>query len=162
MAFRQHFNSSTFNKLVSYRRAIYHALEVTARGGWMGEEMPAEPAGLWVAGGMGCSNTLLSLLRLFPSAAVGPDSAYPEGLGVAAAAPGSHCSRTPGQAPCDGLDMAAGWLEVSWVSSRCPLKSGLVLSTCESSPHPRDAPHVSLWGCRPTGTSSAFSSCHLL
>ncbi|NXN49294.1 DNM3B methyltransferase, partial [Rynchops niger] len=28
MAFRQHFNSSTFNKLVSYRRAIYHALEV--------------------------------------------------------------------------------------------------------------------------------------
>lgn len=29
MAFRQHFNSSTFNKLVSYRRAIFHALEVT-------------------------------------------------------------------------------------------------------------------------------------
>ncbi|NXD66620.1 DNM3B methyltransferase, partial [Eolophus roseicapillus] len=28
MAFRQHFNLSTFNKLVSYRRAIYHALEV--------------------------------------------------------------------------------------------------------------------------------------
>ncbi|NXW42533.1 DNM3B methyltransferase, partial [Nyctiprogne leucopyga] len=28
MAFRQHFNSSTFNKLVSYRRAIFHALEV--------------------------------------------------------------------------------------------------------------------------------------
>ncbi|NXN09038.1 DNM3B methyltransferase, partial [Indicator maculatus] len=28
VAFRQHFNSSTFNKLVSYRRAIYHALEV--------------------------------------------------------------------------------------------------------------------------------------
>ncbi|KAM9218777.1 DNA (cytosine-5)-methyltransferase 3B isoform 2-T2 [Leptosomus discolor] len=28
MAFRQHFNSSTFNKMVSYRRAIYHALEV--------------------------------------------------------------------------------------------------------------------------------------
>ncbi|XP_062444935.1 DNA (cytosine-5)-methyltransferase 3B [Rhea pennata] len=28
MAFRQHFNSSTFNKLVSYRRAVYHALEV--------------------------------------------------------------------------------------------------------------------------------------
>ncbi|XP_019395040.1 PREDICTED: DNA (cytosine-5)-methyltransferase 3B isoform X3 [Crocodylus porosus] len=28
IAFRQHFNSSTFNKLVSYRRAIYHALEV--------------------------------------------------------------------------------------------------------------------------------------
>ncbi|XP_064321653.1 DNA (cytosine-5)-methyltransferase 3B isoform X3 [Phalacrocorax carbo] len=28
MAFRQHFNSSTFHKLVSYRRAIYHALEV--------------------------------------------------------------------------------------------------------------------------------------
>ncbi|NXG67385.1 DNM3B methyltransferase, partial [Hemiprocne comata] len=28
MAFRQHFNFSTFNKLVSYRRAIYHALEV--------------------------------------------------------------------------------------------------------------------------------------
>ncbi|XP_075294454.1 DNA (cytosine-5)-methyltransferase 3B [Opisthocomus hoazin] len=28
MAFRQHFNSATFNKLVSYRRAIYHALEV--------------------------------------------------------------------------------------------------------------------------------------
>ncbi|NXX78892.1 DNM3B methyltransferase, partial [Urocolius indicus] len=28
MAFRQHFNSSSFNKLVSYRRAIYHALEV--------------------------------------------------------------------------------------------------------------------------------------
>uniref|UniRef100_A0A8B9Z7Z6 DNA (cytosine-5-)-methyltransferase n=1 Tax=Buteo japonicus TaxID=224669 RepID=A0A8B9Z7Z6_9AVES len=28
MAFRQHFNTSTFNKLVSYRRAIYHALEV--------------------------------------------------------------------------------------------------------------------------------------
>ncbi|NXX96498.1 DNM3B methyltransferase, partial [Centropus bengalensis] len=28
VAFRQHFNSSTFNKLVSYRRAIYHTLEV--------------------------------------------------------------------------------------------------------------------------------------
>ncbi|XP_074868322.1 DNA (cytosine-5)-methyltransferase 3B isoform X3 [Carettochelys insculpta] len=28
MAFRQHFNHSTFNKLVSYRRAIRHALEV--------------------------------------------------------------------------------------------------------------------------------------
>ncbi|NXX14828.1 DNM3B methyltransferase, partial [Podargus strigoides] len=28
MAFRQHFNSSSFNKLISYRRAIYHALEV--------------------------------------------------------------------------------------------------------------------------------------
>ncbi|NXF37088.1 DNM3B methyltransferase, partial [Nyctibius bracteatus] len=28
VAFRQHFNSSTFNKLVSYRRALYHALEV--------------------------------------------------------------------------------------------------------------------------------------
>ncbi|NXF11180.1 DNM3B methyltransferase, partial [Smithornis capensis] len=28
VAFRQHFNSSTFNKMVSYRRAIYHALEV--------------------------------------------------------------------------------------------------------------------------------------
>ncbi|XP_025067960.1 DNA (cytosine-5)-methyltransferase 3B [Alligator sinensis] len=28
IAFQQHFNSSTFNKLVSYRRAIYHALEV--------------------------------------------------------------------------------------------------------------------------------------
>uniref|UniRef100_A0A674I9H5 PWWP domain-containing protein n=1 Tax=Terrapene triunguis TaxID=2587831 RepID=A0A674I9H5_9SAUR len=28
MAFRQHFNHSTFNKLVSYRRAIHHALEV--------------------------------------------------------------------------------------------------------------------------------------
>ncbi|NXV75592.1 DNM3B methyltransferase, partial [Atlantisia rogersi] len=28
VAFRQHFNSSTFNKLVSYRRAVYHALEV--------------------------------------------------------------------------------------------------------------------------------------
>ncbi|XP_055578730.1 DNA (cytosine-5)-methyltransferase 3B isoform X3 [Falco biarmicus] len=28
VAFRQHFNSSTFNKLVSYRRAIYHALEI--------------------------------------------------------------------------------------------------------------------------------------
>ncbi|XP_061217359.1 DNA (cytosine-5)-methyltransferase 3B [Neopsephotus bourkii] len=28
MAFRQHFNLSTFNKLVSYRRAVYHALEV--------------------------------------------------------------------------------------------------------------------------------------
>uniref|UniRef100_A0A493TUP6 DNA methyltransferase 3 beta n=1 Tax=Anas platyrhynchos platyrhynchos TaxID=8840 RepID=A0A493TUP6_ANAPP len=28
MAFRQHFNSATFNKLVSYRRAIFHALEV--------------------------------------------------------------------------------------------------------------------------------------
>ncbi|NWH79475.1 DNM3B methyltransferase, partial [Piaya cayana] len=28
VAFRQHFSSSTFNKLVSYRRAIYHALEV--------------------------------------------------------------------------------------------------------------------------------------
>uniref|UniRef100_K7FHF9 DNA (cytosine-5-)-methyltransferase n=1 Tax=Pelodiscus sinensis TaxID=13735 RepID=K7FHF9_PELSI len=27
MAFRQHFNHSTFNKLVSYRRAIHHALE---------------------------------------------------------------------------------------------------------------------------------------
>ncbi|KAI1233393.1 hypothetical protein IHE44_0004569, partial [Lamprotornis superbus] len=35
MAFRQHFNSSTFNKLVSYRRAIYHALEVTTRSGWV-------------------------------------------------------------------------------------------------------------------------------
>lgn len=29
VAFRQHFNLSTFNKLVSYRRAVYHALEVT-------------------------------------------------------------------------------------------------------------------------------------
>ncbi|KAM9528056.1 DNA (cytosine-5)-methyltransferase 3B [Guaruba guarouba] len=28
VAFRQHFNLTTFNKLVSYRRAIYHALEV--------------------------------------------------------------------------------------------------------------------------------------
>uniref|UniRef100_A0A8C2T1L7 DNA (cytosine-5-)-methyltransferase n=1 Tax=Coturnix japonica TaxID=93934 RepID=A0A8C2T1L7_COTJA len=28
MAFRQHFNTATFHKLVSYRRAIYHALEV--------------------------------------------------------------------------------------------------------------------------------------
>uniref|UniRef100_A0A674J1A0 Uncharacterized protein n=1 Tax=Terrapene triunguis TaxID=2587831 RepID=A0A674J1A0_9SAUR len=28
MAFRQHFNHSTFNKLVSYRRAVHHALEV--------------------------------------------------------------------------------------------------------------------------------------
>uniref|UniRef100_A0A8C8S8D7 DNA (cytosine-5-)-methyltransferase n=1 Tax=Pelusios castaneus TaxID=367368 RepID=A0A8C8S8D7_9SAUR len=28
MAFRQHFNHATFNKLVSYRRAIHHALEV--------------------------------------------------------------------------------------------------------------------------------------
>ncbi|XP_071429120.1 DNA (cytosine-5)-methyltransferase 3B [Pithys albifrons albifrons] len=28
IAFRQHFNSSTFNKLVSYRRAVFHALEV--------------------------------------------------------------------------------------------------------------------------------------
>ncbi|NXP54926.1 DNM3B methyltransferase, partial [Heliornis fulica] len=28
VAFRQHFNSSTFNKLVSYRRAVYHALKV--------------------------------------------------------------------------------------------------------------------------------------
>ncbi|XP_033923005.1 DNA (cytosine-5)-methyltransferase 3B isoform X2 [Melopsittacus undulatus] len=28
VAFRQHFNLSTFNKLVSYRRAVYHALEV--------------------------------------------------------------------------------------------------------------------------------------
>lgn len=35
VAFRQHFNYSAFNKLVSYRRAIYHALEVTIRGGWM-------------------------------------------------------------------------------------------------------------------------------
>ncbi|KFO77484.1 DNA (cytosine-5)-methyltransferase 3B, partial [Cuculus canorus] len=34
MAFRQHFNSSTFNKLVSYRRAIYHALEVTVGQSW--------------------------------------------------------------------------------------------------------------------------------
>lgn len=46
MAFRQHFNSSTFNKLVSYRRAIYHALEVTTGCGWVGEEVPDEPAGL--------------------------------------------------------------------------------------------------------------------
>lgn len=47
MAFRQHFNSSTFNKLVSYRRAIYHALEVTAEQswGWM-DEVPSEVAGL--------------------------------------------------------------------------------------------------------------------
>ncbi|XP_053902265.1 DNA (cytosine-5)-methyltransferase 3B isoform X2 [Malaclemys terrapin pileata] len=28
VAFRQHFNHSTFNKLVSYRRAVHHALEV--------------------------------------------------------------------------------------------------------------------------------------
>uniref|UniRef100_A0A8C0GIR7 DNA (cytosine-5-)-methyltransferase n=1 Tax=Chelonoidis abingdonii TaxID=106734 RepID=A0A8C0GIR7_CHEAB len=28
MAFRQHFNHSTFNKLISYRRAVHHALEV--------------------------------------------------------------------------------------------------------------------------------------
>uniref|UniRef100_A0A8C3SZJ9 DNA (cytosine-5-)-methyltransferase n=1 Tax=Chelydra serpentina TaxID=8475 RepID=A0A8C3SZJ9_CHESE len=28
MAFRQHFNHSTFNKLVSYRRAVHHALKV--------------------------------------------------------------------------------------------------------------------------------------
>lgn len=34
MAFRQHFNSSTFNKLVSYRRAIFHALEVTVGQSW--------------------------------------------------------------------------------------------------------------------------------
>lgn len=123
----------------------------------------------WGASGMGCSKTFLSLLKLFPSAAVGPDSAYPEGLGVAAAAPGSHCSRTPGQAPCEGLDLAAswqhhgsravsGWPEGLRVSAGCPLKSGLVLSTCESSPYPRDASHVSIWGCRSTGTSSASSS----
>lgn len=54
---------------------------------------------------------------------------------------------------------SASWPEVSQVSARCPLKSGL--STHESSPYPRDASHVSIWGCRPTGTSSAFSSCHL-
>lgn len=35
MAFRQHFNSATFNKLVSYRRAIFHALEVTAEQSWV-------------------------------------------------------------------------------------------------------------------------------
>lgn len=47
MAFRQHFNSSTFNKLVSYRRAIYHALEVTAEQswGWM-DKVPSEAPGL--------------------------------------------------------------------------------------------------------------------
>ncbi|XP_009891835.1 PREDICTED: DNA (cytosine-5)-methyltransferase 3B [Charadrius vociferus] len=41
MAFRQHFNSSTFNKLVSYRRAIYHALEVTVEQSrvWVDKEM---------------------------------------------------------------------------------------------------------------------------
>lgn len=27
--FSQHFNLATFNKLVSYRKAMYHALEVT-------------------------------------------------------------------------------------------------------------------------------------
>ncbi|KAK2529189.1 Dnmt3b [Columba livia] len=43
MAFRQHFNSSTFNKLVSYRRAIYHALEVArSRSGKMFAAAPGE------------------------------------------------------------------------------------------------------------------------
>ncbi|XP_065501605.1 DNA (cytosine-5)-methyltransferase 3B isoform X3 [Caloenas nicobarica] len=43
MAFRQHFNSSTFNKLVSYRRAIYHALEVArSRSGKMFAATPGE------------------------------------------------------------------------------------------------------------------------
>jgi len=55
MAFRQHFNSATFNKLVSYRRAIYHALEVSAAQGWAWvDEEPGEAAGLrggpWGAG----------------------------------------------------------------------------------------------------------------
>ncbi|NXS64009.1 DNM3B methyltransferase, partial [Brachypteracias leptosomus] len=43
MAFRQHFNSSTFNKLVSYRRAIYHALEVArSRSGKTFSSSPGE------------------------------------------------------------------------------------------------------------------------
>ncbi|NXX03566.1 DNM3B methyltransferase, partial [Larus smithsonianus] len=43
MAFRQHFNSSTFNKLVSYRRAIYHALEVArSRSGKTFSSAPGE------------------------------------------------------------------------------------------------------------------------
>ncbi|NXR11277.1 DNM3B methyltransferase, partial [Semnornis frantzii] len=41
VAFRQHFNSSTFNKLVSYRRAIYHALEVARSRS--GKTFPASP-----------------------------------------------------------------------------------------------------------------------
>ncbi|NWU89564.1 DNM3B methyltransferase, partial [Upupa epops] len=43
VAFRQHFNSSTFNKLVSYRRAIFHALEVARnRSGKMFSAAPGE------------------------------------------------------------------------------------------------------------------------
>lgn len=67
MAFRQHFNSSTFNKLVSYRRAIYHALEVTVEQswGWM-DKVPSEAAvlcgGQWDAGRDGlCSGWLMQL-----------------------------------------------------------------------------------------------------
>lgn len=65
VAFRQHFNSSAFSKLVSYRRAIYHVLEVTIRGGWM-RRCQLNQLG-WGPSGMGCGKTLLSLLRLFPS-----------------------------------------------------------------------------------------------
>ncbi|KAM6112834.1 LOW QUALITY PROTEIN: DNA (cytosine-5)-methyltransferase 3B [Pterocles gutturalis] len=43
MAFRQHFNSSTFHKLISYRRAIYHALEVArSRSGKTFAAIPGE------------------------------------------------------------------------------------------------------------------------
>ncbi|NXT27634.1 DNM3B methyltransferase, partial [Syrrhaptes paradoxus] len=43
MAFRQHFNSSTFHKLVSYRRAVYHALEVArSRSGKTFAAIPGE------------------------------------------------------------------------------------------------------------------------
>lgn len=59
---------------------------------------------------MGCRKTLLSLLRLLPSGAVGPNSAYPEGLGV------SCCSRVSllqNPKPCEGLDMAASWQQGS-------------------------------------------------
>nr|XP_014424525.1 LOW QUALITY PROTEIN: DNA (cytosine-5)-methyltransferase 3B [Pelodiscus sinensis] len=65
MAFRQHFNHSTFNKLVSYRRAIHHALEVAGSRagktfpGAAGESLEEQLKPLidWALGGfkpMGC------------------------------------------------------------------------------------------------------------
>nr|XP_048713413.1 DNA (cytosine-5)-methyltransferase 3B-like [Caretta caretta] len=42
MAFRQHFNHSTFNKLVSCRLAIHHVLEVARS--WAGKTFPEPPA----------------------------------------------------------------------------------------------------------------------
>ncbi|NXC44515.1 DNM3B methyltransferase, partial [Penelope pileata] len=58
VAFRQHFNSATFNKLVSYRRAIYHALEVTGqcwalRGRWGGGSCPGARASSCARGTLG-------------------------------------------------------------------------------------------------------------